>query len=71
MPGVRTVRAYGLVRHIARAAFYPVVHAQLADRTDRFVIESWHAQRGTQLFVKFAQAFEMARQRREILIHRR
>ena len=57
------VRADGFVGHVADAAFDAVVDANLTDRTEGFVVKRRHAQRGTQLFVEFAQIFEMRRER--------
>ena len=62
VPDIGFVSPNGLVRNITRAAFYAVVHADVADRTDGFIIESWYTQCGAQLFVKFAQTFEVTRQ---------
>src|SRR6266849_5072494 len=66
MPAALAVRAYSLVRHIARAALHPVVHAHLAHRSQRFVIERRHAQRRPQLLIKLPQVLQMGRQRRHL-----
>ena len=53
------VRADGFVGHVANAAFDAVVDADLANRTEGFVVKSGDAERGKKFFVELAEIFEM------------
>ena len=57
------VRADRFVRHGALAPFHAVVHAELADRAERLVIERRHTQRRAQLFIESAQVMQVHGQR--------
>ena len=59
MMAAGAVRADGFVRDVAGAAFDAIVDADLADGAEGFVVKSWNAESGAQLFVESAQAFEM------------
>jgi hypothetical protein len=64
--GAGLVRADGFVGDVADAAFDAVVDANLADRTESFVVESGDAERGKQFFVELAQTFEMRCERGQL-----
>src|SRR5439155_17182560 len=61
------MRADGFVRHRAFAALNPVVNAELADGTERFVVKSRNAQRCAQFFVELSQVLEVRGKRRQFL----
>ena len=61
------VSAHGFVRHGALPALNAVVDAELADGTERFVVERRNAQRRAQFFIELPQVFEMGRQGRQFL----
>jgi len=53
------VGADGLVRHVASAAFYAVIDANLADGAERFVVESGDTESGAQFFIELAEICEL------------
>src|SRR5258705_5033194 len=55
----RAVHADGLVRNIALAAFHTIVDADLADRTQGFVVKRGYSESSPQLFVKLPQVFKV------------
>ena len=59
MMAAGAVGADGFVWDVASAAFDAVVDADLADGAEGFVVESWNAESGAQLFIESAQTFEM------------
>src|SRR5258706_16267110 len=59
----RAVHADGLVRNIALAAFHTIVDADLADRTQGFVVKRGYSESSPQLFVKLPQVFKVRCQR--------
>jgi hypothetical protein len=58
-----TVGAYGFVWNVAVAALDAVVYAEQAHGAKSFVVERGNAEGGAQLFVEFAQTFEVRGQR--------
>src|SRR5258708_2893950 len=56
------MRAYCFVRNVASAAFDAVVHGNLADRPESFVIKSRHVKGGAQLFIKLAKILQVQSQ---------
>ncbi len=57
--------ADGFVRHRAFAALDAVVHADLADGSERLVVKGRNAQRRAQFFVELPQVLQMRRERRQ------
>src|SRR5258707_4522151 len=55
----RAVHADGLVRNIALAAFHAIVDADLAHRTQSFVVKRGYSESSPQLFVELPQGFKV------------
>src|SRR5216683_5472997 len=55
----RAMRADGFVRNVASPAFDAVVHGNLADRPESFVIKSRYVKGGAQLLIKLAKILQM------------
>src|SRR5258708_3650798 len=55
----RAVHADGLVRNIALAAFHAIVDADLAHRTQSFVVKRGYSESSPQLFVELPQVFKV------------
>src|SRR5208283_1964573 len=62
----RSVHANGLVRDVAGAALHAVVHTDLADRAESFVIKRRHTQSGAHFFVELAQICQLLRKCRKL-----
>src|SRR5258707_3305035 len=63
--GSGAVRADSFVRNVTNTAFNAVVHGNLADRAESFVVKSWHVEGGTQLFIELAQILQVRGQSRQ------
>src|SRR6266436_4982370 len=59
----RAVHADGLVRNVAFAAFHTIVDADLAHRTQSFVVKRGYSESSPQFFVKLPQVFKVRCQR--------
>ena len=53
------MRADGFVWNVASPAFDAVVHGNLADRPESFVIKSWYVKGGAQLLIKLAKILQV------------
>ncbi len=51
--------AGALIGDVARAAFYAVVHADLASGADGFVVVGGNSEGSSQFFIEFAQVNEL------------
>src|SRR4029077_17658181 len=61
----RAMRADGFVWNVASPAFDAVVHGNLADRPESFVIKRWYVKGGAQLLVKLAKILQVHSQSRQ------
>ena len=66
VPAGRRVCTNSVVRIGALAALDPIVHADLADGAQSFVIKSRYSERCQQILIEFAKIRKVLRQRREL-----
>src|SRR6266404_5915488 len=60
------LRPDSFVRNVTNTAFNAVVHGNLADRAESFVVKSWHIECGAQLFIKLAKILQVRGQSRQL-----